>query len=75
MSDNRKDFTAMAIAALIAIACVIAIFFMDFRTEANSPGGDGMITASVVSRAGAIATPSEPPPHLTAPKTMPATTP
>jgi hypothetical protein len=75
MSDNRKDFTAMAIAALIAATCVIAIFLMDFRTEASSPGGDGMITASVVSRAGAIATPSEPPPHLAAPKTTPVVTP
>jgi hypothetical protein len=75
MTDNRKDLTAMAIAALIAMACVTAIFFMDFQTETNSPGGDGTITASVVSRAGAIATPSEPPPRLTAPKTMPAMTP
>jgi hypothetical protein len=75
MSDNRKDLTAMAITALIAVVCVIAIVLMDFQTQAGSRGGDGMITASVVARAGAIATPSEPPPHLAAPKTMPAVTP
>ncbi|SDR95765.1 hypothetical protein [Bradyrhizobium canariense] len=75
MNNNRNDLVPMAIAALIAAAGVVAIFLMDFRTDGNSQGADGMITASVVSRAGAVATPSEPAPHVAAPQTMSARTP
>jgi hypothetical protein len=42
----------MAIATLIAVASIITIFFMEFRPEGNLLDVDGMITASVVSKAG-----------------------
>jgi hypothetical protein len=62
----------MAIAAMIAVAGTVAMLWMDFGPGSDSRGGsDGLTTASVVSRAGAIATPSEPPPHLEIPQTVP----
>lgn len=60
----------MAIAALVAIMSVAALALLDFGFN-NSPGNaDGMITASVLSRAGAIATPSEKPTGIVAPETV-----
>ncbi len=63
----------MIIAAIVA---AIGAFFLWSDLRNNSLGrGDGMITSAVVSRAGAIATPSEPPAHLVVPQTAPVSEP
>jgi hypothetical protein len=62
----------MTVAGLIAVVGALSIFWMDVGPGGNSQGvGDGMITASALSRAGAIALPTEPPNHLAIPKTVP----
>jgi hypothetical protein len=49
------------VAAIVAMVGIVALFLMDFAPW-NSPQGNdlGMRSAAVVSRAGAIARPSEP---------------
>jgi len=63
----------MIIAGLISVVGTVSIIcWMDSGPAGNSHGGgDGMITASAVARAGAIASPTEPPDHLSIPKTVP----
>jgi uncharacterized membrane protein HdeD (DUF308 family) len=61
------------------IACMVAaigVFFLwsDLRNDTRG-GDDGMITSAIVSRAGAVMTPSEPPAHLVVPQTVPASGP
>jgi uncharacterized membrane protein HdeD (DUF308 family) len=58
------------------VVAAVGVFFLwsDLRNESQG-GGDGMITSAIVSRAGAIMTPSEPPPHLLVPQTVPASGP
>jgi len=62
----------MAIAAMVAAVGIVALVWLDFDPASDSRRDDGMITASAVSRAGAISTPSEPPIHLQKPQTVPA---
>jgi NAD(P)H-hydrate repair Nnr-like enzyme with NAD(P)H-hydrate epimerase domain len=61
----------MAIAAVVAVVSSAALLLLEFGPGNNLEGsGDGMITASVLSRAGVISIPSEPPAHLVAPQTV-----
>jgi hypothetical protein len=71
--DERRELMPIIIASVVA---AIGVFFLwsDLRNEPQG-GGDGMITSAIVSRAGAILTPSEPPPHLLAPQTVRASGP
>ncbi len=75
MSVHRKgkrgESTPVIVAAVVAAVGIAAILFKDFRPGSNSLGsGDGMITASVLARAGAFALPTEPPVQLALPKTV-----
>ena len=75
MSAHRKDhpeIIPMAIAALVAMMSVAAVVLLDFGPNNSQGNADGMITASVLSRAGAIATPSEKPADIAAPETIAA---
>jgi hypothetical protein len=70
--DRHPDLVPMLVAGLIAVVGSVVIFWMDFGPGADAPGGgDGMITSSVLSRSGAISSPTEPPAHLAVPKTVP----
>jgi hypothetical protein len=71
--DERRELVPVIIATVIL---AIGVFFIwsDLRDDALGRG-DGMITSAVVSRAGATVTQSEPPSHLVAPQTMPASEP
>jgi hypothetical protein len=60
----------MAIAALVAAASVTALLLLDFGPNNAQGNADGMITSAVLSRAGAIATPSEKPTDIAAPATV-----
>jgi hypothetical protein len=76
MSIHRKErhgeLVPMIVAGLIALVCSVSIYFMDFGPGADARGsGNGMITASVLSRAGAAALPTEKPIQLAIPKTVP----
>jgi hypothetical protein len=70
---ERRELMPMIIACVVA---AIGAFFLwsDLRNESLG-SGDGMITSAIVSRAGAIMTPSEPAPHLMVPRTVPASGP
>ena len=58
----------MTIAAIVA---AISVLFLWSDLKNDAPGqGDGMITSTVVSRAGATVAPTEPPAHLAAPQTV-----
>jgi hypothetical protein len=70
--DQQPDLVPMIITGLIAVVGCITILWMDFGPGADVQGsGDGMITASVLSRSGAISRPTEPPGQLGIPKTVP----
>ena len=70
--DQRADLIPMAIAAMVAAAGIVALVWLDFSPGSDvRSGDDGLITATAVSRAGAIATPSEPLTHLQKPQTVP----
>ena len=68
---NHPEMVRMAIAALVAMMSVAALVLLDFGPNNSQGNADGMITASVLSRAGAIATPSEKPIDIAAPQTIP----
>ena len=68
---NHPEMVRMAIAALVAMMSVAALVLLDFGPNNSQGNADGMITASVLSRAGAIATPSEKPIDIAAPETIP----
>jgi hypothetical protein len=68
---NHPEMVRMAIAALVAMMSVAALVMLDFGPNNSQGNADGMITASVLSRAGAIATPSEKPIDIAAPQTIP----
>jgi len=73
MGAHRKDhpeIIPMAIAALVAMTSVAALVLLDFGPKNSQGNADGMITASVLSRAGAVATPSEKPTDIAAPGTI-----
>jgi hypothetical protein len=66
--DARRELVPVAIAAIVA---AISMLFLWSDLKNDSLGqGDGMITSTVVSRAGATVTPTEPPAYLVAPQTV-----
>jgi hypothetical protein len=68
--DQHPELIRMAIAALVAVASVTALLLLDFVPNNSQGNADGMITSAVLSRAGAIATPSEKPTDISAPETI-----
>ena len=66
--DERRELIPVIIAAIVAAIGAFCLW-SDLRNDTLG-GADGMITSAVVSRAGAIATPSEPPAHLVMPQTV-----
>jgi hypothetical protein len=69
-TDERRELIPVIIAAIVA---AIGVFCLWSDLKNDSPDrGDGIITSAVVSRAGAIMTPSEPPTHLMVPQTVPS---
>jgi hypothetical protein len=78
MSVDGKDhpeLISMAIAAFVAVVSIAALALLDFRPGHSQSDADGMITSAVLSRAGAIATPSEKPIDIAAPETIAASAP
>jgi hypothetical protein len=67
--DERRELVPLLIASMVAAIGAFCLW-SDLRNDALDRG-DGMITSAVVSRAGAIMTPSEPPAHLAVPRTVP----
>lgn len=67
---ERPELVPMIIATVVAVLSGVWLW-SDLRSDALNTG-DGMITSAVVSRAGAMAIPSDPPAHLAAPQTVPA---
>ena len=66
--DERRELVPVIIAAIVA---AIGGFCLWSDLKNDSLGReDGIITSAVVSPAGAIMTPSEPPTHLVAPQTV-----
>ena len=60
--DRRGDFIPVLVAAIVAIMGTAGILFSDFGPYNDSQGGgNAMITAAAVARAGAIEIPSESP--------------
>ncbi len=68
--DQYPELIRMAIAALVAVVSVTALVLLDFGPNSSQGNADGMITSAVLSRAGAIATPSEKPTDIAAPETI-----
>jgi hypothetical protein len=68
--DQHRELMPMAIAALVAAASVAALVLLDFGPNSARGNADGMITSAVLTRAGAVATPSEKPTHIAAPDTV-----
>jgi hypothetical protein len=68
--DQHRELMPMAIAALVAAASVAALLLLDFGPNSPQGNADGMITSAVLTRAGAIATPSEKPTDIAAPATI-----
>ena len=60
----------MAIAALVAVVSVTTLLLLDFGPSNMQGNADGMITSAVLTRAGAIAMPSEKPTDIAAPATI-----
>ena len=71
--DERRELVPVIIATVVAAIGAFCLW-SDLRSDSLGRG-DGMITSAVVSRAGAIVTPSEPPAQLVVPQTMLATEP
>jgi hypothetical protein len=71
--DERRELIPVTIATIVA---TIGAFFLWSDLRNDSPvRGDGMITSTAVSRAGAIVAPSEPPAHLVVQRTVLASEP
>jgi hypothetical protein len=68
--NERRGLVPVIVASLVAAIGAFCLW-SDLKNDAPDRG-DGMITSAVVSRAGAIITPSERPTHLVQPQTMPA---
>ncbi len=68
--DQHRELMPMAIAALVAVASVTALLLLDFGSSNSQGNADGMITSAVLTRAGAIATPSEKPTDIATPETI-----
>jgi hypothetical protein len=71
--DEHRELVPVIIATIVA---AIGAFFLwsDLRKD-SLDRGDGMITSAVVSRAGAVVAPSEPPAHLVVQQTVLASEP
>jgi len=69
-ADERRELVPMIIATVVAAVGVFCLW-SNLENDARDHS-DGMITSAVVSRAGAIMMPSEPPTHLIVPQTVPA---
>jgi hypothetical protein len=67
--DERRELVPVIIATVVAALGAFCLW-SDLRNDLRDRGDD-MITSAVVSRAGAIMTPSEPPAHLAVPRTVP----
>jgi hypothetical protein len=67
-TGEHRELVPVIIATIVAVLGAFCLW-SDLSSE-SSGRGDGIITSAVVSRAGAIATPSEPPAHLVAPQTV-----
>jgi hypothetical protein len=68
--DERRELVPVIIATIVAAIGAFCLW-SDLRNDTLARG-DGVITSVVVSRAGAIVTPSEPPTDLVVPPTVPA---
>lgn len=69
-TGEHQELVPVIIATIVA---ALGVFCLWSDLSSESPGrGDDIITSTVVSRAGAIATPSEPPAHLVVPQTVSA---
>jgi hypothetical protein len=68
--DERPELVPMVIATIVAVLSGVWLW-SDLKNDALNTG-DVMITSAVVSRAGAVIIPSDPPAHLAAPQTVPA---
>jgi hypothetical protein len=69
-TGEHRELVPVIIAIVVA---ALGVFFLWSDLSSEAPGrDDGIITSAVVSRAGAIATPSEPPAHLVVPQTVSA---
>jgi hypothetical protein len=68
--DQHRELLPMVFAALVAVASVTALLLLDFGPNSSRGSAEGMITSAVLSRAGAIATPSERPTDIAAPETI-----
>ena len=66
--DEPRELVPVIIACIVAAIGAFCLW-SDLRSDSLGRG-DGMITSAVVSRAGAIATPSEPPTQLVVPQTV-----
>jgi hypothetical protein len=67
-TGEYRELVPVIIAVIVA---ALGVFFLWSDLSSEAPGrDDGIITSAVVSRAGATATPSEPPAHLVAPQTV-----
>jgi hypothetical protein len=67
---ERRELVPVVIAILVAAIGVFCLW-SDLNND-NSDRGAGIITSAIVARAGATITPSEPPPHLATPQTVPS---
>jgi hypothetical protein len=70
VKDERRELVPVIIATIVGAMGAFCLW-SDLRNDSLGRG-DGIITSAVVSRAGAIVTPSEPPGHLVVPQTVPA---
>jgi hypothetical protein len=66
--DERRELVPVIIATIVAAIGAFCLW-SDLKND-SLDRGDGIITSAVVSRAGAIMTPSEPPSHLLVPQTV-----
>ena len=73
IKDERRELVPVIIATIVAAIGAFCLW-SDLRNDSMGRG-DGMITSAVVSRAGAIVTPSEPPAQLVVPQTVPVSEP
>jgi hypothetical protein len=67
--DERRELVPVIIAIIVAAIGAFCLW-SDLKND-SLDRGDGIITSAVVSWAGAIMTPSEPPTHLLVPQTVP----
>jgi hypothetical protein len=72
-NDERRELVPLIIATIVA--AIGTIFLWSDLRDDSLGRGDGMITSAVVSRAGAIVAPSEPPAHLVVQRTVLASEP